>query len=236
MGASCRNFTSAFLLAFAFVARATADEKADRIDRMYVADVSYGDTLKVSDSRTSTKFMILHLRGTDAPDKGQSFSRESKDALQKLVNHKEVDVHWMARDRAGRLLADVWLDDVLINQKMIEDGCSWYFAEQSESDELKEAEESAREAKRGLWAEPLPVAPWDFRAAHSTKAAAVSKTPKAEIAKKVEEPKQEATEPEEKPSAATKTESRPGYVWVNGYTRTSKSGKTSHVKGHWRKK
>jgi endonuclease YncB( thermonuclease family) len=29
--------------------------------------------------------------------------------------------------------------------------------------QLRESQEAAREAKRGLWAEPMAVAPWDWR-------------------------------------------------------------------------
>ena len=42
-----------------------------------------------------------------------------------------------------------------------------YQKEQSESDRLlySDAEDEAREAKRGLWQDPYAVAPWEYRAA-----------------------------------------------------------------------
>lgn len=40
-----------------------------------------------------------------------------------------------------------------------------YQGEQSQSDRMKysEAESEARNAKRGLWYDPNPIPPWDYR-------------------------------------------------------------------------
>jgi endonuclease YncB( thermonuclease family) len=46
---------------------------------------------------------------------------------------------------------------------------AWHYkkdhSEQSKTDQIKysEAESDARNAKRGLWYDPVPVPPWDYR-------------------------------------------------------------------------
>ena len=54
------------------------------------------------------------------------------------------------------------------NAKMIEDGWAWHFTKYNDEERLAELEELARTEKRGLWADPNPLAPWEFRARKKT--------------------------------------------------------------------
>lgn len=47
---------------------------------------------------------------------------------------------------------------------MIEDGWAWHYKKYNDEARLAKLELSARKAKRGLWADANPLAPWDFRA------------------------------------------------------------------------
>ena len=51
---------------------------------------------------------------------------------------------------------------------MVRQGLAWHFTKYSKDEMLAEAERKAREAKRGLWSDPEPVAPWEWRAKEST--------------------------------------------------------------------
>ncbi|CAG0912171.1 unnamed protein product, partial [Cyprideis torosa] len=40
---------------------------------------------------------------------------------------------------------------------------AWHYRKYSKDPNLQALEDEARKAKRGLWADPDPVAPWDWR-------------------------------------------------------------------------
>ncbi len=86
-----------------------------------------------------------------------------------MVAGKFVVVEYEKRDRYGRVVGKVLLSNEDINLKQIEAGLVWHYKkyqkEQSREDReayAKEAEE-ASDAKRGLWRQPDPVPPWEWR-------------------------------------------------------------------------
>ena len=55
-------------------------------------------------------------------------------------------------------------DGVWVNKVMALTGYAWWFEKYSpDEDQLREAQEDAKDAERGLWAEQTAVAPWDWR-------------------------------------------------------------------------
>ena len=82
-----------------------------------------------------------------------------------MVAGKTVTVTWDSRDRNGRIIGGVIVDEgIWVNKVMVLTGCAWWFERYAPDEEqLREAQEAAREAKRGLWAEDGAVAPWDWR-------------------------------------------------------------------------
>ena len=81
------------------------------------------------------------------------------------VAGQEVVVQWGKKDQYGRILGDVRLGKRHINLEMVQDGLAWHYKQYSKSKELAEAEETARKAKKGLWADKEPTPPWEFRKA-----------------------------------------------------------------------
>jgi len=56
------------------------------------------------------------------------------------------------------------LDGTNVNHTLVKDGwCWWYRKYASEDMVLEGLEKEAREAKKGLWAHPHPVQPWEWR-------------------------------------------------------------------------
>jgi endonuclease YncB( thermonuclease family) len=53
--------------------------------------------------------------------------------------------------------------EMVVNAKLVEDGWAWHFKKYNSDERLAKLEETARTAKRGLWADEAPLAPWDFR-------------------------------------------------------------------------
>lgn len=126
-----------------------------------VTAVSDGDTLIVRDG-ANTEHRI-RLQGIDAPEGEQPFSDESEQGLREKLLGETVRIEWRERDRYGRTLGHAYVGGRYINREMIADGWAWHYAYYWPNDEFAQAERDARAARRGLWADERPVAPWDFR-------------------------------------------------------------------------
>lgn len=106
----------------------------------------------------------VRLKDIDAPERAQPFASDSRDYLIKMVMDKPIKLIGDKRDKYGRLLVDVVVDGQSINEVMIAEGMAWRWR-YSKSKKLKQLEESAREAKRGIWALPESqrIEPWEWR-------------------------------------------------------------------------
>jgi endonuclease YncB( thermonuclease family) len=156
-----RCLTAAALL-LCTVSAAFAAEVIGRVVGVYD-----GDTLTlVSGGAEQHK---IRLAGIDAPEKRQPFSQQSKERLSILVFDRIVRVTWNKRDRYGRIVGKVFLNDVDVNLEMVASGLAWHYRryqiEQSIADRRKYAlaENRARSAHLGLWRELKPVPPWEYR-------------------------------------------------------------------------
>lgn len=96
--------------------------------------------------------------------KRQPFGTRAKEYTSELAFGQEVTVYGDGRDRYGRTLAEVRLPDGRsLNQALLRAGLAWWFRKYSKDLRLGELERQARDAKLGLWAEPHPVPPWEWR-------------------------------------------------------------------------
>ena len=67
-------------------------------------------------------------------------------------------------DRYGRTLANVLLPDgTSLNQELVRRGHAWWLRKYSKDQTLARLEAEARQNSRGLWADPNPAPPWDWR-------------------------------------------------------------------------
>lgn len=73
----------------------------------------------------------------------------------------------MTRDRYGRIVAWVHVGGRCLNEEILRAGYAWHFKRFSRDRHLAELELQARAARSGLWGDPAPVAPWEFRKARS---------------------------------------------------------------------
>jgi endonuclease YncB( thermonuclease family) len=86
-----------------------------------------------------------------------------------MVFKKEVVVDYDKRDRHGRIVGKVLLAGNDICLRQIEDDLAWHFKkyedEQPAVDRVRysRAERDARAAHVGLWRDPHPVPPWEYR-------------------------------------------------------------------------
>lgn len=127
-----------------------------------VVSVHDGDTLRAIDA--SNVEHKVRLLGIDAPEIGQPFGAVSRERLTSLTKGKPVEVFVDDRDRYGRVLARLEVGGLDVNRQMVTDGLAWHFTRYSDDADLAAAESQARAVKRGLWCDPEPIAPWDWRA------------------------------------------------------------------------
>ena len=136
----------------------------------HVIGVTDGDTITLLDaSKTQHK---IRVAGIDAPEKKQPFGQRSKESLSSLAFDKDLTIEWSKKDRYGRIVGKL-LDrrGRDLNLEQVKMGMAWHYKkyekEQSPDDRrLYAAAEDAARAKRvGLWSDPSPVPPWDYRKA-----------------------------------------------------------------------
>lgn len=126
-------------------------------------NASDGDTLVVRNRDVKT---VVRLAEIDAPERTQPWSQVSRRNLVALCkDSKTIEVQQVSTDRYGRTVAHVRCDGVHVNWRQVQDGLAWCFTKYlTQPAVCMPLEKEAREARRGLWREERPIAPWEFRA------------------------------------------------------------------------
>ena len=126
-----------------------------------VVKVADGDTITVLDaSNTQHK---IRFYGIDAPEKSQAFGQKSKQQLSNYVFGKDVIVKWKFKDKYGRVLGTVFVGGKDINLQMVRDGYAHHYKRFDNNPVYAAAEADARQMRRGLWSDPNPISPEDYR-------------------------------------------------------------------------
>lgn len=125
-----------------------------------VVGVSDGDTLTVLVDQEPMKVRLAEI---DAPEKAQPFGQKSKQSLSALCFDRQAEVQVQDTDRYGRSIARVTCDGVDANAEQVRDGMAWVYRRYSDDAKLIELEVNAQQARRGLWTDPSPTPPWEWR-------------------------------------------------------------------------
>lgn len=145
-----------------------------------VATLAHGDILKgkvigVVDGDTITIMAPdgsqrqVRLSGIDAPEKDQASGAEARSFLTSLVMGRTVRLEPLGPDPYGRTVAKVTLNARDVGLEVVKAGFAWHYrnyeGEQSDEDRrlYTAAEAEARQATKGLWGDPAPLPPWEFR-------------------------------------------------------------------------
>jgi endonuclease YncB( thermonuclease family) len=94
----------------------------------------------------------------------QPFGTKAKEHLAGLIFGMQVRIETHGKDRYGRTIGTIYVGQVDANLRMVDAGLAWSYRRYSSHDSVIEhAEEAAKVARRGLWADPSPEPPWDWR-------------------------------------------------------------------------
>lgn len=133
-----------------------------------VVKVADGDTITV---QMNGRTMRIRLSSVDAPERDQPYGPESAEFTTRFVLWSRVQLEVVDRDHYGRLVALVKNDKGSLNEALLSAGLAWFdVAHQIKQlgPRYAELQDQSRSAKRGLWAQPNPTAPWHWRRAKRT--------------------------------------------------------------------
>jgi endonuclease YncB( thermonuclease family) len=105
----------------------------------------------------------IRLSDIDTPERKQPFGTRAKQALSELAFGKHARVAEVTKDRYGRIVGRVYVDGLDVNAVLVRGGYAWVYRKYSQDGELLKLEAQAKEKGLGLWADPNPIPPWEWR-------------------------------------------------------------------------
>jgi endonuclease YncB( thermonuclease family) len=145
-----------FLFLMVISAYAVAEEKISG----KIKSVIDGNTLEIQDENNETQ--IVQLAGIDCPELGQEYGDHAKLFLENLVLKKKVTFTITGKDRWGKQLGVVLINDRDVRIEILKEGFAWT-AERNAQQEFEILKEVARENSKGLWKQNNPTPPWVYR-------------------------------------------------------------------------
>lgn len=125
-----------------------------------VIAISDGDTMTILHDQQQIKVRLAEI---DAPEKRQAFGARSRESLSYICFQAQAKIQPMTKDRYGRTVARVICDGIDASVHQMESGMAWYSRKYYKDPLFPALEEEARAAQRGLWADPTPTPPWEWR-------------------------------------------------------------------------
>ena len=137
----------------------------DTIYEGKVIKIADGDTLTILVDKQQLK---IRLSDIDTPKREQPFGTKAKQALSNLVFGKQPRVVEVTIDRYERIVGRVYVDGIDVNRELVATGFAWVYRRYSNDAELQELESGAKQKGLGLWADPNPIPPWEWRRGRRT--------------------------------------------------------------------
>jgi micrococcal nuclease len=144
-----------FLLILFFVSGCTGSvvyDESVKLDGPFLAvNIVDGDTLDLNNSKR------VRLSGINTPERGECYYQEAKRKLEELTLNKEVFLERdiSDKDKYGRWLRYVYVDDLFVNSILVEQGYARVYDKYSYDtkryNELKRVELIAKNNGLGVW-------------------------------------------------------------------------------------
>lgn len=129
----------------------------------YVIRVADGDTITVSDAYDQQhRIRFAEIDAPESPD--QPYYDKATQYVIDRVAQRPVTIVVKDKDRYGRIVGEIILPDGnSLNRELVAQGFAWWYRQYSHDETIGVLEAQARTARRGLWADPSPVPPWEWR-------------------------------------------------------------------------
>ena len=121
-----------------------------------------GDTIHI-------KSYKIRLEGIDAPEITQQYGIQSRIALKRMLKDRKFTIQILNKDRYGRSVGIIYIDQLDVNHNMIKEGNAWAYRKYlktlpgQKGIDYIEAETTSKLGKKGLWAFDKPLSPWLYR-------------------------------------------------------------------------
>jgi micrococcal nuclease len=149
-----------FLLALVTLLFITACNQNTTLYR--VVKIKDGDTMELLSPDHQN--ITVRLAVIDCPEKSQAFGQAAKQFTADLCFGKMVRLEVANKDRYGRTVGTVFLEDgTNINYEIVKNGYAWQYRAYSKNMQLSLMEQHARQNHMGLWQDANPTPPWNFR-------------------------------------------------------------------------
>lgn len=135
----------------------------------FAGESIHGKVIGVHDGDTLTmlvdgnKKIKIRLAQIDAPESDQAFWQKSRQSLAEMVFSKSVSVEKETVDQYGRVVGTIYLGSMNVNKNQVARGMAWVYRKYAHDKTLVQIEDNARQASSGLWADPNPIPPWEYR-------------------------------------------------------------------------
>ena len=126
-----------------------------------VVAVYDGDTVTCLDENNQQQ--KIRLAEIDAPEAKQDFGQASRQSLASMVFGRTIQVVDSGRDRYGRWIGRLYVDGIDVNRQQVATGMAWHYADYSKDKSLATVQAQAQAQRIGLWSQPNPTPPWDYR-------------------------------------------------------------------------
>lgn len=154
------KFRALFFLIFLSLSCKNADTDLANFTAKVIG-IKDGDTIEVL---LNNKPIRIRLADIDCPERSQPFGKAAKQYSSNFCFGKEVKIESSGEmDRYGRLIATVFINNRTLNSALLENGLAWHYKKYSDNDIYAALEIDARNRHVGIWSQPNPIAPWDWR-------------------------------------------------------------------------
>lgn len=158
----------AIILLTALLSLSCVNKQQDRLPddlRGKVIGIIDGDTIDILYDGKPLRIRLAHI---DCPEvrKKQPFGRTARQFTSDHCFGQTVSIrHHHEFDRNKRLIGEVITQQGSnLNMELVKAGLAWHFKKYSDDKEYAVMESRARASRMGLWGEPNPTPPWDWRA------------------------------------------------------------------------
>ena len=138
------------------------ESRSTKLGEFRVVRVADGDSLTLVGSDEIE--LSIRLRGIDAPELGQPYGLESKEALQGMLASIPVTLDEPKKGKYGRYVVNVFAGELWVNKEMVAGGHAWCDQVNAFDSVLYSIERESKHRKLGIWGTQDPVPPWVWRA------------------------------------------------------------------------
>lgn len=127
-----------------------------------VVGIMDGDSFKLL--TLDSTLVRVRLANIDCPENKQPYSARATKFTAEALFGKMVTISIQKTDRYRRYISNVIYNDSLsLSHELVKNGLAWHYVRYSNDKSLQHLEDRAKAGNIGLWQDPHPIPPWEWR-------------------------------------------------------------------------